>query len=71
MKAGCLVWIIVLLVNLIVGAWSVGEILSWFDKDIPTVFDALIGLVAGEVAIPVAIVGWILHSFGVFTVPIV
>ena len=67
---GCIVMIIVLIINLTVGAWSVGEILSWVGKDIPTVFDVLIGGVAGEITIPVAIVGYVLKVCGVF-VPIV
>jgi hypothetical protein len=67
MKKGVSVIVLmVLLINLVVGAWSVNEILSWFNKDIPTIADAIIGLFAGEVSIPVAIVGTILKAFGVF-----
>jgi hypothetical protein len=71
MKAGCLVTIIILVINLLVGGWSVGEILSWFGKDIPTLWDVVIGFFAGEITIPVAVVGYVLKVCGVFTVPIV
>jgi hypothetical protein len=63
---GCGTAIIILLINLTIGAWSVGEILSWFGKDIPWIGDMLIGLFVSEISIPVAIVGWILRLFGVF-----
>lgn len=63
---GCLPIIIILVINITIGAWSVGEILSWFGKDIPFIGDALIGLFVGEVSIPVAIVGWLLKLFGIF-----
>lgn len=63
---GCIPTVIIFLVNVTIGAWSVMEILSWFDKSIPTIGNVLIGLFVGEVSIPVAIVGWILRYFGVF-----
>ena len=63
---GCLVPIVIVILNITIGAWSVGEILSWFGKDIPIVADAVIGLFAGEISIPVAIIGAILKSCGVF-----
>lgn len=65
-NGGCLGIIVVVIINLTVGAWSVGEILSWFGKDIPTIADVIIGLFVAEVSIPVAIVGCILRAFGVF-----
>jgi len=46
--------------------WSVDYILSWLSKDIPFIGDMVIGLFAGTVSIPVAIVGYILKLFGVF-----
>lgn len=54
------------IINIIVGAWSIIEILSWFNKSIPLIGSAVIGLFAGEVTIPIAIVGWILRLFGIF-----
>lgn len=61
---GCIVFII--LANITIGAWSVGEILMWFGKSLPLWADALIGLIVAEVSVPVAIVGWILRVCGVF-----
>lgn len=63
---GCLTIIIILIINAILGAWAVAEILSWFGKDIPLIGDILLGMVAGEIAFPIAIVGWLLRIFGVF-----
>lgn len=63
---GCLPFIILIILNITIGAWSVAEILSWFGKTIPFIGNALIGLFVGEISIPVAIVGWILKLFGVF-----
>jgi hypothetical protein len=65
-KIGCLAQIIIILLNATVGAWSVVEILSWFGKSIPLIGNVIIGLFAGEISIPVAIVGYILKVFGVF-----
>lgn len=56
----------ILLFNLIVGAWSVIEILSWFGKSIPLLGNVVIGLFVAEISVPVAIVGWILKVCGVF-----
>lgn len=64
--SGCLIPIIILILNITIGTWSVGEILSWFGKDIPIIADAVIGLFIGEFSIPVAIVGAILRICGVF-----
>ena len=65
-KAGCLFPIILVIMNLIFGGWSVNVILSWFGKDIPFIADGVIGLFVGEFSIPVAIIGSILKAFGVF-----
>jgi len=65
-SAGCLTVIIVLVINLTIGAWSVIEILSWFGKSIPLLGSIVIGLFAAEVSIPVAIIGWILRICGIF-----
>lgn len=63
-QIGC--FVLVILFNITIGTWSVNEILSWFGKDIPLLGDAAIGLFAGQVSVPVAIVGWILKICGVF-----
>jgi hypothetical protein len=63
---GCLLVIILLGFNLLFGAWSVLEILSWFGKSIPWIIAVIIGLIGGEFTIPVAIIGIILRVFGIF-----
>ncbi|MCR2013812.1 hypothetical protein NSB31_29615 [Bacillus cereus] len=65
-NAGCFTVIVILLINISIGAWSVSEILSWFGKSIPLIASVIIGLFAGEISIPIAIAGWILRTFGVF-----
>jgi hypothetical protein len=63
-QCGCM--ILVILVNFIIGTWSVNYLLLEFlGKTIPAIGALLIGLVAGEVTIPVAIVIWLLKLFGV------
>lgn len=66
MKGGCLTSIVVIIINLFVGGWSVIEILSWFGKTIPFWYNVLIGLFVAEFSIPIAIIGWILRICGVF-----
>lgn len=56
---------VIILVNATLGAWSIIEILSWFGKTIPLVASIVIGLIAGEISIPIAIIGWILRICGV------
>lgn len=63
---GCGCIIFVMIFNLIIGAWSVAEILSWFGKDIPIFADALIGLFVAEISVPIVFIGWILKVCGVF-----
>lgn len=63
---GCFAIIAVLILNLTVGAWSVIQILSWFGKSIPMIASVVIGFFAGEISIPIAIIGWILKTCGVF-----
>ncbi len=58
--------LVVLVINITAGAWSVIEILSWFDKSIPLWGNILIGLFVGEFSIPVAVGGYLLKLFGVF-----
>jgi hypothetical protein len=58
--------LVLILFNLLVGGWSVNYLLSFFlDKTIPFLGAALIGLVAGEISVPVAIVVALLRAFGV------
>ena len=57
---------VIILVNATLGAWSIIEILSWFGKTIPLVASVVIGLIAGEISIPIAIIGWILRICGIF-----
>jgi len=66
MKIGFISLIMIMLINLTIGAWSVIEILSWFGKSIPMVANVVIGLFLGEFSIPLAIVGKILKVCGVF-----
>lgn len=65
-NAGCFTVIVILLINLSIGAWSISEILSWFGKSIPLIVSVIIGLFAGEISIPIAIIGWVLKICGVF-----
>lgn len=65
-NSGCLSIILIVLFNVLAGAWSVNEILSWFGRSVPFIADMLIGLFVAEFSVPVAIVGYILKTFGVF-----
>jgi len=61
----CLVWLVILASNIFIGAMAVNYLLQvWFSKDIPWFGDALIGLFLAEVAVPAAIVTWLLRFFG-------
>lgn len=52
--------------NFLVGGWSVNYLLEFFlEKTIPFIGAAAIGLVAGEISVPVAVVIAILRHFGV------
>jgi hypothetical protein len=63
-NCGCTIFIVVL--NLLVGGWSVNYILTFFlDKAIPFFWATVIGLFAGEITIPVAVIVAILHYFGI------
>ena len=65
--SGCFAWVFICaIINLTFGAWSVMEILSWFGKSIPMIWNVVIGFFVGEVSIPVAIIGWILKICGMF-----
>lgn len=64
MYCGCL--IVILLLNLLIGAWSVNYLLSiLLHTTIPFWGAAVIGLFGGEITIPAAIVVWVLHVCGV------
>ena len=58
--------LIIIVFNVCLGGWSVDCILSWLNKDIPFIFDIIIGLFTGQFTVPIVIVGRILKSFGVF-----
>jgi hypothetical protein len=63
-QCGC--WIVIVLFNVLVGAWSVNYLLLEFlGKMIPFWGAALIGLFVGEVSVPVALAVWLLKLFGV------
>ena len=63
---GCVSILLVLAVNLLAGGWSVNYLLDFFlEKTIPFVAATGIGLVVGEVSIPVAIIVVILRWAGV------
>lgn len=51
--------------NMIAGGWAVSEILSWFNINIPLLFDGIIGFFTGQITIPVAIIGCILKLLGI------
>jgi len=62
-QCGCI--LLIPLINLSVGGWSVHYLLNvFFDKDIPWYGDALIGLFVAELSIPVAIVIALLQWLG-------
>ena len=63
-NCGCL--IAVLVINLLVGGWSVNLLLDVFlQKTLPIFWAEVIGLFVGEFSIPVAVVVAILRHFGI------
>lgn len=61
-STGCIMFLILIVVNISVGAWSVSYLLDkLLGKDIPLIADILIGLIVAEITIPVAIVVKILE----------
>jgi len=63
-QCGC--YLFLFLLNLLMGGWSVNYLLMFFaGKVIPFFWATVIGLFAGEISIPVAIVIWILRFCGV------
>lgn len=63
-SCGC--FLLVLVLNLLIGGWSVNYLLDFFIvKTIPTIGATLIGMIIGEITIPAAVVIAILRWFGV------
>lgn len=60
-----LITLIAFVLYIAASAVSTIEILSWFGKSIPMWGNVIIGLFAGDLVIPVAVVGHILRMFGV------
>jgi len=65
-NSGCSIYLFILGLNLVLGTMSVNYILSWFDKSIPLWGACIIGLIGGEITMPVAVIGLLLKCFGVF-----
>lgn len=59
-KLGCLIFMVIAGLNASVGAWSIYTILGWFGKTIPGFGAFILGLIAGQVTIPIAIIGKLL-----------
>lgn len=67
-SCGCLVMIIILIINLTLGGLCFDyTIYNWFNADIAWPLDCLCGMVLGEIVMPCAIVTWILKCAGVQT----
>jgi hypothetical protein len=62
-KLGC--WMIALITNAFLGGIAVNYLLALIDKNIPFIADMAIGLIVGEIAMPVALAVWILQVCGV------
>lgn len=62
-KLGGRILLVAILFNGIIGGLSVDYIFSWFGKNIPMIYDMLIGLVFAEFTIPIAILGWLIKLF--------
>ena len=63
-NCGCILAIVIF--NVLIGGWSVSYLLAFFfSKTIPFLGAALLGLIVGEVSIPIAVVVWLLRSFGI------
>lgn len=64
LNCGCA--LLLALFNILVGGWSVVYLLNVFaDKAISFLGACLIGLFVAEISVPLAIVTWLLKSFGV------
>lgn len=63
-SCGC--WLLVLVFNFLVGGWAVNALIQFFTGTfIPFFWAGVIGLIAGEIAVPAAIVVTILAAFRV------
>lgn len=63
---GCGCWIVILILNLVLGGWSVNYLLlAFLEKSLPFFWATVIGLFVGEFSIPVAVVVKILQAFGI------
>lgn len=49
--------LLLIIVNMTIGVWSVIEILSWFGISIPLMAGIIAGAIVGELSIPIAIIG--------------
>lgn len=64
--ATCGCYVLVAIFNVLVGGWSINYILDVFvHKMLPFGWAMVIGLFAGEISVPVAIVIAILKHFGI------
>jgi hypothetical protein len=66
-RLGC--WLLALAANLTIGAYAVNYAL-WgiFGKAIPWYAAAIAGLFLGEIAVPVAVIVWLLHFLVAFPI---
>ena len=64
-RVSCALMIAIALLNTTVGAWSVNLLLALFSIDIPLFGDIIIGLFAGQITIPLALIVLLLRWFGV------
>lgn len=63
-QCGC--YLIIFIVNLLLGGWSVNYLLlEFFGKTLPTFWAVITGLIVGQFSIPVAFVVWILNTFNI------
>lgn len=63
-QIGCCLSIV--LFNLFVGWWSIDFISNQvFNKNLPFIADLIIGVIAAELSVPIAVILWILRSCGV------
>lgn len=51
--------------GVIISAMCCDYVLSLFNKNIPWYGDLILAIVTGGIAIPAAIIGWVLRTFGV------
>ncbi len=62
---GCIIPILIIVFNVVIGTWAVQYLLLvWLQKDIAFGWDLLLGLITAEIAVPAAIITWILTAAG-------